>query len=134
MGRTRELALQIVDIVSLRREIQLVYIGLFKSCYEIYEGDPEQEGDNIARVDDDNITDSDGGGDDEAEAGNNHFSDSSIDSDDEPVDDLFDDGQSQTGILEESGGRRRTLPPLRLRAITFYDDKVDLFRARKAKL
>jgi hypothetical protein len=133
-GEERELALQIVDIISLRREIQLVYIGLPMSCYEIYEGDHEQEGDNTARVDDDSSSDSDSSSDDEAEAGHNHLADGSIDSDDETVDDSFDDGQSQAGLLEESAGRRRALPPIRLRKITFHDDKVGIFKARNAKL
>ena len=42
---TKELALQIVDIVVLRPEIQLCYIGIVKKCFEILEQRPGQ-GDN----------------------------------------------------------------------------------------
>ncbi|KAM0517239.1 hypothetical protein ACHAPS_008304 [Verticillium nonalfalfae] len=36
----RELALQIVDIISLRPEIQLCYVGIGKKCFEILENKP----------------------------------------------------------------------------------------------
>ncbi|KAI1177530.1 hypothetical protein F4777DRAFT_196042 [Nemania sp. FL0916] len=136
----KELALQIVDIISLRREVRLVYIGLRHKCFEIVEiegGDGSSHGihdDNghSQFVDDLDHTDGNSEGDettdDEQENGNDPFTDP----DDEVAWEGADDDQSETGSSTAETAHK--LPRLRLREILYYDDKVDLFRARHGKL
>jgi len=138
----RELALQIVDIISLRREIELCYIGISYKCFEVLEQrdvdrrpgsilthatnpsfiqvEPEEDDDDQQDGDDDDDVEGDG------ELGNvvdpdeteSESSDSLGDSDDDS--EISDDERSELRV--------------RLREILFYDDKVEIFKARHGKL
>ncbi|KAI3329321.1 hypothetical protein HD806DRAFT_482522 [Xylariaceae sp. AK1471] len=132
----QELALQIVDIISLRREIRLAYVGLWTKCFEIMEADPNDSANNTFQEDDDHgvyIDDMDGNseGDDETEDDDNG-NDDFIDAEDE-LTEVSDDGRSEADSFEEAVANR-LLPRLRLRQIFSYEDKVELFRARHGKL
>lgn len=130
----RELALQIVDIVALRPEVELCYMGIANKCFEILEnthawdgrpeshlglvgpdlGSSDPEEDDVEDVDDDlGDEDDDVDGDDAEEDTQSESSE--------------DDGDSE--VLEASSQAR-----LRLREILFYDDKVAVFRARHGRL
>jgi hypothetical protein len=145
----RDLALQIVDIVTLRKDVELCYMGIGAKCFEILEHKPTQyeygvgesyhtdgtagaagyaalvEGD----ITDDDEADIDDDGDDvvgEEEGVEEDLDDMGLGEDDEDSDD--DEFFGDEGI----GGKRESR--LRLREILFYDDKVSIFKARHGKL
>lgn len=157
----RELALQLVDIVTLRPEIQLCYIGIAGKCFEILEasrGTSSHSGshahgahqhhhnNNIAgnmsaanvEEDDDDDEHSDGDTEDENDdgddaGGGNTTADAGTD--DEDGDDSSDDsgdGDSDTESMFQEPDQGQS--HLRLREILFYDDKVAIFKARHARL
>ncbi|QIX00998.1 hypothetical protein AMS68_006515 [Peltaster fructicola] len=124
----KELALQIVDIVALRPEVEICYMGIANKCFEILENRhgwdtrPESAYGHLSN----DLSSSDHGDDDDDPA----------DDDDEPNEDDRDDTESEisgddadSDIVEASNHAR-----LRLREILFYDDKVAVFRARHGRL
>ncbi|KAI7188462.1 hypothetical protein KC363_g5438 [Hortaea werneckii] len=143
----RELALSIMDIVALRPEVEICYMGIQSKCFEILEnkrewdgrpdshlgmsgtamddgpsdGEDEDEGDV---EDDEDEEDGEDGQDDELDE---------TESDDDADDDDDDDDDDDASDLEEAtiDGRAARL---RLREILFYDDKVAVFKARHGKL
>lgn len=151
----RELALQIVDIVALRPEVEICYMGIANKCFEILESRRTQAGNVWDRRPDSQVgmhPDDGGGPDDEegeedeeeaeedgdaepgteddhvAEAAGEGEMDTESDEDDEDDD---DDIESEAGE-SEAGGRGGAR--LRLREILFYDDKVAIFKARHGRL
>ena len=146
----RELALQVVDIVTLRPEIELCYLGIAAKCFEILEskqsgdllfaygdsssssanngpggivnGDPDED----SETDDDNEDDDAGDGDDAQ--GTSAFVDADGNGSDNPDDSeaISDDDDGDAG-----DERKRQL---KLREILFYDDKVSIFKARHGQL
>ena len=141
----RELALQIVDIVALRPEIDLCYMGIASKCFEILEnrrsseafdrpeshlgmngGTLEDEGAGPGSDGDEDDDDDDGDEDVEDEAVEDGSGDTESDEDDE--EDVETD--DETGGTESGRGTAR----LRLREILFYDDKVAIFKARHGRL
>lgn len=131
----RELALQIVDIVSLRPDIELCYIGIAKKCFEILENLPEKdrdsasvsstttgEGEGSDHEEDEDEDDVDNTSDDDDDEHSQHSSSGSTepadsDTEDDPVEEHRPDGVH-----------------LSLREILYYDDKVTLFKARHGRL
>jgi len=123
----RELALQVLDIVSIRPELKITYIGLETKCYQILEaasnGRNEFNGprmnDHSTMNGDDSVfdpTDLTDDDDDDQDAG-----------DQDPdllSSDLSDDDYDAE--LEESMSRAR----FKLQEILFYDDKISIFKAR----
>ncbi|KAI0113964.1 hypothetical protein GGR51DRAFT_504993 [Nemania sp. FL0031] len=129
----KELALQIIDVISLRREIRLAYVGLWHKCFEITEvedGSSAQDyNDQSGFSDSVDHSDDDDTDEDEEDHINELFG--------EPIDGFAeegsDDSQSEPdSFIEEMANK--SPPRLRLREIFYYDDKVDLFRARHGKL
>lgn len=149
----KELALQIVDMIFLRPDIELCYLGISNKCFEILEnrhdhereGGPEivngggmsdeEEGNTEGEEDDEE----DGEDDDDDEEGDDD-GDVGVSSAAEAVEaegvgvyeasDVDDsDGESSLGSID---GREKL--SLRLREILYYDDKVAIFRARHMKL
>ncbi|KAL3471895.1 hypothetical protein BJX99DRAFT_14848 [Aspergillus californicus] len=131
----KELALQVLDIVTLRPEINLSYVGMQNKCYEILEGKGNEydnaEGDEIHTEgfvpgaenwpgSDTNDEDSDD--DDEGSTMDSHSDVSSEDR--RSLDD--DDGS------DYDCGRPRV--SFRLREILFYDDKIAIFKGRHGVL
>lgn len=149
----RELALQIVDIIALRPEIDICYIGMSTKCFEVLENKHSDErhpahdaSTNVANagpggVDTEHHADSDDDDDEEDEdedeedanqvvtpATTTNPDDGWSDAASDVQDDLDEDHDSD-GTEEET---RR--PRLRLREILFYDDKVSIFKARHGRL
>lgn len=132
-AESRELALQIVDIIALRPEVELCYLGIAKKCFEIIESRKDTEGlddsllgnaptdDDIESDDDVEDDDDDNDSDEDAQS---HATESDGSHSDQ-ADTDSEDGGSNTG---------RGLPKLRLREILYYDDKVTIFKARHGKL
>lgn len=131
----KELALQIVDVINLRREIQLAYVGLWHKCFEIAE--PEV-GDSIStgflNNDHDSLFGSYAGNtDEESEVDEDTDEEEEDDGNDESAEETSDEGQSE-GDSFVGGTANRPLSRLRLREILFFEDRVELFRARHRKL
>ncbi|KAE8320497.1 hypothetical protein BDV39DRAFT_41154 [Aspergillus sergii] len=131
----KELALQILDIVTIRPEVGISYIGMINKCYEILEvkrnekddfddtDDSHSEGfvpgsDDWAPSDTDDDESDDGG------AGSAIESNSELSSDDHSSSEGYDSD------LESNKSR----VVFRLREILFYDDKISIFKARHGVL
>uniref|UniRef100_L2GJM9 F-box domain containing protein n=1 Tax=Colletotrichum fructicola (strain Nara gc5) TaxID=1213859 RepID=L2GJM9_COLFN len=155
----RELALQMVDIITLRPEIQLCYVGISTKCFEILESKPaEESGGSIASVTADHhgVMAHDSGVDDEDDEDDNAGTDEETasqmdeetseeeddDDDDTPASAVdADDTQSEVSAAQDSDDESLrdavfgpSRPRLRLREILFYDDKVAIFKARHGRL
>ncbi|KAK8027085.1 F-box domain-containing protein [Apiospora marii] len=160
----RELALQLVDIVTLRPEIQLCYIGIASKCFEILEaskgassthpgsqahGSHHHHHNNNAAgnmpagdVDEDDEdehsdgdTEDDNDDGDDAGGGGNIAVDAGTD--DEDGDDSSDDSVDEGADSDTESTFQEPdqgQSHLRLREILFYDDKVAIFKARHARL
>ena len=147
------MALQVLDIVALRPELELCYIGISTKCFEILEG--EQDDDSamavresaaipVVNAPNDTATsdeDSDNDGDDDDVATDSGDNDNSVgmsgaldagdSTDSEWQDDSQDDSDDASGTSEENSKLR---PKFKLREILFYDDKISIFKARRAQL
>ena len=120
---SREAALQVLDIVSLRPDMELCYLGIQKQCFEVLEStlsrrstSPSGESGSIVQSGLD--------------------SDDNDETDDHPIHDDSDleMGSSAGEETEDEGLNGREKPSFRLREILFYDDKVSTYRARHGKL
>jgi len=131
----KELALQVLDIVSIRPELRIAYIGLHTKCYQILEA---RHDDNPLEFDDNPTTDhSPLHSDDEdgwVNQPHNHVSDEDSDDDDEGADTelLSSDPDDYDSEPEEEQGASRIR--YRLQEILFYDEKVSIFKARHGLL
>ncbi|KAF3921930.1 hypothetical protein ABW20_dc0101853 [Dactylellina cionopaga] len=153
--QSEELAMSIVDVVTLRPECGVCYVGIVNKCYELLEGEDaagsENEGgngDNGAGTDED---DDDDGSDEDDGTDDGNDDDGSDDGDD--TEDADDGGSDAEGSPIATSTVLSPLPPfsplndededlssrkkrvnIRQREILFYDDKVAVFKARFAKL
>ena len=120
---SREAALQVLDIISLRPDLELCYLGIQKQCFEVLEYSAPRR------------SSSPGG-----ESGS--AIQSGLDSDDNestgPMtvhdDSDLDLGSSAGEETEDEGHDVQAKLSFRLREILFYDDKVSIFRAKHARL
>lgn len=129
----KELALQVLDIVSIRPDLKIAYIGLQTKCYQILEA---RSDDNPLDFDDNPMTDhSPPASDDEDEWASppNHESDDSDDDAGAADQDLLssDPDDYDTEPEEEQNASRIRY---RLQQILFYDEKVSIFKARHGVL
>lgn len=134
LPNTRELALQVVDIVALRPELGICYLGIMKKCFEILELKPGSRSTDHSRIGFGHDSESEDEGDDD---------EGSIDEGEEDVDhdddnDSEDTASDTTDSYEDSelgmSDHEKEIPSLRLREILYYDDKVSVFKARHARL
>ncbi|KAK3677139.1 hypothetical protein LTR78_002677 [Recurvomyces mirabilis] len=153
----RELALQIVDIVALRPEVELCYMGIANKCFEILENKRDTDSRNESHLglsgggpivegstgfdndeDEDDVDADDEDAEDDGEEGVEEEeateSDDEDDDDDNDEDDDDDDDSSDGGGSGGGGRGGRNAARLRLREILFYDDKVAVFKARHGRL
>ncbi|KAL2756236.1 hypothetical protein ACRALDRAFT_1056956 [Sodiomyces alcalophilus JCM 7366] len=157
----RELALQIVDIVTLFPDIQLGYVGIEQKCFEILETKPSDTAAPGSRDAEPgpagHSNTDDEGEEDDGSQGDDNASDTSdgqavdqqgilVDevggedggSDEEEVDDSGSDTSSGTMDSSDTDSSQGVFsdgkPRIRLREILFYDDKVAIFRARLGRL
>ena len=120
---SREAALQVLDIISLRPDMELCYLGIQKQCFEVLEYTASQRATSLS-----------GGTGSNIQSGLD-----SDDNDDSEVHGIHDDSDMEMGSSageetedEGQGGGEET--NFRLREILFYDDKVSIYRARHGKL
>jgi len=159
--KEEELAMQIVDIVTLRPEVELCYMGLARKCYEIIEnkylghdnrvyahgaadgsaggggggGDGSNGPAGWSALEQDWTDEEDSGeGDaDDVDAGSDDLGDVD-DSPDDPDDVEDDDDSDDSSSTFGAAAAARRAPKLKLREILFYDDKVSIFKARHGHL
>ncbi len=150
----RELALQMVDIVALRPEVEICYMGIANKCFEILENrrassspwdtrpqshldlngtshEDDDDGMAPAEVDDDgNVAVNQAENDDDIDAADEDEVEvtggTETDDDDDDADTTDSDGNDS-----DVGGRGKAR--LRLREILFYE-KVAIFKARHGRL
>ncbi|KAL8998344.1 MAG: hypothetical protein Q9169_002557 [Polycauliona sp. 2 TL-2023] len=148
----KELALQIMDIVALRPEIELCYIGIINKCFEIQEGKYNSDSSTISfhssdtggptshtgsldGSDDDNGSDVEDDEEDEDEDGDfdgHHAGNGGAHSGNSGSEDEIS-GESEEESEDDYHKRGRE-PKMKLREIVFYDEKIEIFKARHAKL
>jgi hypothetical protein len=127
---SRELGMQVLDIVALRPELELCYLGIQSKCFEILEYPkgrrPSVDYSSAAGAGDSGASDDEDGGHSQAAAAQpeNHGddTDSEVSSSRDAETDAEDDHMVQ--------GTRQ----FKLREILFYDDKVSIFKARHGRL
>ncbi|KAF2851179.1 hypothetical protein T440DRAFT_423362 [Plenodomus tracheiphilus IPT5] len=139
----RELAYQILDIVHLRPEIELCYMGLSSKCFEILENRPS----NYDLRHDGMHTDGGGSGyvahdpmlsDDESEATEDEDDDDldegvAVAAGEETESEASDEADVESdddSFLQDS----QRGPKLRVREILFYEERVEAFRRRHGVL
>jgi hypothetical protein len=144
--KEQELAMQIVDIVTLRPEVELCYMGLARKCFEIIENkylghdnrvypNSTAEGTSTNNNLNNGWTNIDGGewtdeeDDVDLDDANSEDLGDVDDVESEATNDMDDDDSDD---MSSYGGKRA--PKLKLREILFYDDKVSIFKARHGHL
>lgn len=134
---SRELGMQVLDVVALRPELELCYLGIQSKCFEIleYAVGRKPSVDHASPI---NGNAGDSGPSDDEDAGVHHQTGAvqqagSQDDDDE---DAGSDVTSDSGEYtdEEDEHIVPATKQFKLREILFYDDKVSIFRARHGKL
>ncbi|CAG7920667.1 unnamed protein product [Penicillium olsonii] len=132
----KELALQVLDIVSIRPDLKIAYIGLQTKCYQILEA---RSDDNPLDFDDNPTADQSPPHSDDEEEGwvspqQNQDTDDSEDDDGGTAGDNLNssdpDDYDSEADEEQSASRIR----YRLQQILFYDEKVSIFKARHGVL
>ncbi|KAL6249716.1 hypothetical protein RBB50_003571 [Rhinocladiella similis] len=152
---SRDAALQVLDIVALRPELELCYLGIQTHCYEILEYANTRKGPVLTGPNgvgsgghsgEDPDTDQDvgpaGGDAHTAPQGHHHSHRFSHDDDEDgDMDDTSDFevvSDSDEEMTDEEGTQGSnsnvTKPTWRLREILFYDDKISIFKARHGRL
>ncbi|KAH8704826.1 hypothetical protein BGW36DRAFT_284970 [Talaromyces proteolyticus] len=134
--KQRELALQILDIVALRPEIQLCYIGIETKCFQILEiNAKDKRSDNEPYPDHQWSAESEADSEAEDQV-HDHDSDNESDGDDDnssvsspDEDDGYSDEDQENGV-----GSVNPNIVFKLREILYYDDKVSIFKARHCSL
>lgn len=130
----KELAMQVLDIVTLRPEINISYVGMQTKCYEILEG----KGNEYDTETDDVHSEGFVPGAETWAGSDTNDEDSDDDDEGMTVDsqsDLSEDDRHSLGDDDASdydNGRPRV--SFRLREILFYDDKIAIFKARHGVL
>ncbi|KAJ5369878.1 uncharacterized protein N7496_005970 [Penicillium cataractarum] len=122
----KELALQVLDIVSIRPDLKITYIGLQARCYQILEGGrdgSEPYFDEAHGIDHPSDLDDDVEDDSMSPTGDEH--DSSMPDDSDRLSSDLSDGYDTE---QEDDGVSRVR--FRLQEILFYDDKISVFKAR----
>lgn len=142
--------MQVVDMIFLRPEVELCYLGISNKCFEILENrlhddtnpsvDPSGSGGLGGHVtDDDDDDDDDGDGDGTEDEADDEDDDEDEGTATEAVEaegveyEASDPGESEAESSVGSDDDRSKFS-LRLREILFYDDKVAIFKARHMRL
>ncbi|KAF1843905.1 F-box domain-containing protein [Cucurbitaria berberidis CBS 394.84] len=140
---SRELAYQILDIVHLRPEIELCYMGLSTKCFEILENRPSNydlrhegmhaDGSGSGFVANDPML-----SDDESEATEDEDDEDMVDgavagggdeTESEASDEVDAESDDESFMQDSQKG-----PKLRVREILFYEERVEAFRRRHGVL
>ncbi|KAL8715907.1 MAG: hypothetical protein Q9220_000574 [cf. Caloplaca sp. 1 TL-2023] len=139
----KDLAMQIMDIVALRPNVELCYVAIAWKCFEILQGaSRDDDGDSAtvpvtrgpgslssSELTDDEEDEEDA--DDDVNQNNTHPAViDGHDSDSESLDEITEEPDSES---EDHNGSPHQ-PYWRLKDILFYEEKVSIFKARHGKL
>ncbi|KAI2965569.1 hypothetical protein CBS147323_5741 [Aspergillus niger] len=131
----KELAMMILDIVTIRPEVGINYVGIQNKCYEILEAKDGDAGE-FYDTDDSHSEGFVPGG--EEWAGSETNEDESDDdggvSAMDSHSDLSSDDRTSSDGEESEMDYNKTRVSFRLREILFYDDKIAIFKARHGVL
>ena len=141
----RDFAMSAIDVVALRPEVELCYLGIKDKCFEVL----ETKGNKNSKDGVGSASGNTGGGDtdddDDAEVHHDH----SDDEDDDDEDSEDDDPAPVTPATQTQGGVDSDIDPitdddetdhvgtkikLKLREILFYEDRISIFKARHGRL
>ena len=141
----REAAMGAVDVVAIRPDVQLCYLGIRNKCFEILEKKHKSKSNAHGAATDDANSDDDSDEHDSNDEDND--SDGSVDPSTAPAPApapaVHNDGDSDADYTPDtdedddsrdssSGDGRKT--KYKLREILFYDDKISIFKARHGRL
>ncbi|OQD84669.1 hypothetical protein PENANT_c012G03272 [Penicillium antarcticum] len=130
----KELALQVLDIVSIRPDLKIAYLGLHIKCFQILEA---RHDDNPADFDDNPTVDNSPATTEEDEdhdpsTNDNHFTEDHSDDESFKGDTLSSNPEDYDTDPDEDQNTSRIY--YRLQEILFYDEKVSIFKARHGVL
>lgn len=138
----KDFAMSAIDVVALRPEVQLCYLGIKEKCFEILETRGSKRSTDGAGSASANAGGGETDDDDDAEGHHSHDEDDSDSDDDEStsatpttqtqgtdsdIDPVTDDDESDP---VSSGTKIK----LKLREILFYEDRISIFKARHGRL
>ena len=142
----RDVAMGIVDVINLRKECELAYLGIGEKCFEIVEtavrprrkhgttsasntsADGESSDDDLTP----HVSDSDDGDEDSDDDGAVVAAPASNTATPNEEDDMGDDDVVSSEEEEDLSTGKQV--KMKLREILFYDDKISIFKARHGKL
>ena len=131
----RELALMILDIVTIRPEVGITYVGVQHKCYEILEA---KDGDATEFYDtDDSHSEGFAPGGEEWAGSDTNEDESEDDGAVSAMDshsDLSSDDRGSSDGEDSDMDCHKSRVSFRLREILFYDDKIAIFKARHGVL
>ncbi|RAK97427.1 uncharacterized protein BO80DRAFT_192917 [Aspergillus ibericus CBS 121593] len=131
----KELALMILDIVTIRPEVGITYVGIQNKCYEILEAKDGEAGE-FYDTDDSHSEGFVPGGEEWAGSDTNEDEsedDGAVSAMDSHSDLSSDDRGSSDGEDSDMDCNKSRMS-FRLREILFYDDKISIFKARHGVL
>lgn len=137
--------MQVIDVIHLRPEVELCYIGVSDKCFEILENRSSDEThgstdlgqsilpDGADGADDEDDEEDEGSEDEDDEEDDDNGTATAAVDPDETESDMsdHDDSDSDSSDGSDDGHSKIRLRP---REILFYDDKVAIFKARHGKL
>ena len=137
----KELAMGVVDVVTLRPEVELCYLGIFSKCFEILEKK------HVAKRKHSITTHSTASEDTDEDSVDDDYHQSENDEEDEdggvpapevsspPAAAISDaDDENISSSEEEEEVLMANKLKYKLREILFYDDKISIFKARHGRL
>lgn len=136
-----DLVSQIVDLVSLRPEIQLCYLALEDSCFQLIENRIDTQSTRASLYDLDTMDIDDASEVNETENEENDNEDITDDDvpavqpPEDPTEADSDDGEEEAVYPDEDvSEEEREEPPVTVRQILFYDSMVSIFDARHGEI
>jgi hypothetical protein len=127
---SRELGMQVLDIVALRPELELCYLGIQSKCFEILEYPTGRR----PSVDYSSATGAgDSGASDDEDGGHPHAASAQPDNHGDETDSEVASSRGADTDTEDDHMAQGTRQ-FKLREILFYDDKVSIFKARHGRL
>ena len=143
----KEFAMSAIDVVALRPEVELCYLGIKDKCYEILESKTIKKPKDGAGSSSANAGGGETDDDDDAEVQHDHSDDDDDDDDDDsededsapatpatPTQGMDSDFEPITEDDEPDPNGSGTKIKLKLREILFYEDRISIFKARHGRL
>lgn len=147
----KDFAMSAIDVVALRPEVELCYLGIKEKCFEILETKGIKKAKDGAGSSSATAGDGESDDDEESEVNHDHSDDEDDDDDDDDDDDSEDDDPAPVPPATQAQGMDSDIDPitddeeldpnssgtnvkLKLREILFYEDRISIFKARHGRL